>query len=89
MTDTPGIVITGGSGRMGQMLIDTVLASDACRLVGVVERAGHDWIGKDIGTARGQAAVGLRSGGGGGGRAAGGLRAGGRFESGTTWQKFY
>ena len=59
MTDTPGIVITGGSGRMGQMLIDTVLASDACRLVGVVERAGHDWIGKDIGTARGQAEVGV------------------------------
>ena len=49
MTDTPGIVIVGGSGRMGQMLIKTVLASDKCRLVGVLERPDHDWIGQDVG----------------------------------------
>ncbi|KJZ19226.1 4-hydroxy-tetrahydrodipicolinate reductase [Loktanella sp. S4079] len=59
MTDTPGIVITGGSGRMGQMLIKTVLASDKCRLVGVVDRAGHDWIGQDIGTAMGGQPIGV------------------------------
>lgn len=59
MTDTPGIVITGGSGRMGQMLISSVLASDACRLVGVLERTGHDWIGQDVGIAMGGAAVGV------------------------------
>jgi len=59
MTNTPGIVITGGSGKMGQMLIKSVLASDKCRLVGVLERAGHDWVGQDIGTAMGGTAVGV------------------------------
>ncbi|MGJ8622864.1 MAG: 4-hydroxy-tetrahydrodipicolinate reductase [Yoonia sp.] len=59
MADLPGIVITGGSGRMGQMLIQSVLASDKCRLVGVLEREGHDWIGQDIGTAMGGQPAGL------------------------------
>ena len=59
MTDKPGIVITGGSGRMGQMLIRTVLDSDRARLVGVVERAGHGWVGQDVGVAMGGAAVGV------------------------------
>lgn len=59
MTDTPGIVITGGSGRMGQMLIRSVLASDKCHLAGVLERTGHDWIGQDIGTAMGGQPVGV------------------------------
>jgi len=38
MTNTPGIVITGGSGRMGQMLINQVTASDHCNLVGVLHQ---------------------------------------------------
>ncbi|OUS35876.1 4-hydroxy-tetrahydrodipicolinate reductase [Rhodobacterales bacterium 56_14_T64] len=59
MTDKPGIVITGGSGRMGQMLIRTVLDSDKARLVGVVERSGHAWVGQDVGEAMGGAAVGV------------------------------
>ncbi|SEP56392.1 4-hydroxy-tetrahydrodipicolinate reductase [Loktanella sp. DSM 29012] len=59
MTDLPGIVITGASGRMGQMLVQTVTASDACRLVGALERPGHDWVGQDIGTALGGAALGV------------------------------
>ena len=59
MTELPGIVITGGSGRMGQMLINTVLDSDKAKLIGVVERAGHDWVGQDIGVAMGGAAVGV------------------------------
>lgn len=59
MADLPGIVVTGGSGRMGQMLIDTVCASDKARLVGVTERPGHDWIGADVGTAMGGAALGV------------------------------
>ncbi|MFA5581362.1 MAG: 4-hydroxy-tetrahydrodipicolinate reductase [Paracoccaceae bacterium] len=59
MSDKPGIVITGASGRMGQMLIRQVLGSDACRLVGVLERPGHDWIGRDIGVAMGGAERGL------------------------------
>jgi 4-hydroxy-tetrahydrodipicolinate reductase len=41
------------------VLIDLVLASDKARLVGCVERAGHDWIGQDIGVALGRAPVGV------------------------------
>ena len=59
MTHIPGIVITGASGRMGQMLIKTVTDSEQARLVGVVERAGHDWIGQDVGTAMGGPALGV------------------------------
>ena len=59
MTNTPGIVITGGSGRMGQMLINQVTASDHCNLVGVLERTGHPWVGRDIGEAIGGAAIGI------------------------------
>ncbi|MGR3802651.1 4-hydroxy-tetrahydrodipicolinate reductase [Marinibacterium profundimaris] len=59
MTELPGIVITGASGRMGRMLVKTVAESDKARLVGAVERAGHDWIGQDIGTAMGGAALGV------------------------------
>ncbi|MCD9146931.1 4-hydroxy-tetrahydrodipicolinate reductase [Pseudophaeobacter flagellatus] len=59
MTKTPGIVITGASGRMGQMLIKTVLDSDKARLVGVVERSGHPWVGQDLGLAMGGSAIGV------------------------------
>ncbi|WP_238368140.1 4-hydroxy-tetrahydrodipicolinate reductase [Mesobacterium pallidum] len=59
MSDLPGIVVTGASGRMGQMLIRTVLESDKARLVGAVERAGHDWVGRDLGQAMGGAALGV------------------------------
>ena len=59
MTELPGIVITGASGKMGQMLTKTVLASDKCRLVGLLEREGHDWIGKDIGVVTGGQPVGV------------------------------
>ena len=59
MADTPGIVITGVSGRMGRMLAQVVAASEAARLVGAVERPGHDWIGQDLGVALGGAASGV------------------------------
>lgn len=49
MSDLPAIAIVGASGRMGQMLIQTVLDSDRATLAGVTERAGHAWIGKDLG----------------------------------------
>ena len=49
----------GGSGRMGRMLIDMVRASPECRLVGVTEKPGHDWAGRDLGEALGQAAWGV------------------------------
>ena len=48
MTELPKVVITGASGRMGQMLIAEVQASDKLTLGGAIERAGHDWIGADL-----------------------------------------
>ncbi|QQA43126.1 4-hydroxy-tetrahydrodipicolinate reductase [Pelagovum pacificum] len=59
MDDKPGIVITGASGRMGRMLLETVAASDDCRLVGALVRPGHDWEGRDVGEAMGGAALGV------------------------------
>ena len=59
MTETPGIVITGASGRMGQMLIKTVLASDKCRLVAALERTGNEWVGKDVGSMLGGQPIGV------------------------------
>ncbi|MBB93362.1 MAG: 4-hydroxy-tetrahydrodipicolinate reductase [Rhodobacteraceae bacterium] len=59
MQELPGIVITGVSGRMGRMLVQVVADSDKARLVGAVERPGHAWIGQDIGTAMGGAALGV------------------------------
>lgn len=59
MNDTPGVVVTGAAGRMGQMLVRVVQASDKVRLVGVVEREGHAWIGRDVGEAMGGGTAGL------------------------------
>lgn len=59
MADLPGIVVTGASGRMGQMLVRTITASDKARLAGCVERSGHAWVGRDIGEAMGGAALGV------------------------------
>ena len=59
MTHHPGLVVTGASGRMGQMLVRMIGENDRVRLVGAVERAGHPWVGQDIGTAMGGAALGV------------------------------
>ncbi len=59
MGNLPGIVITGASGRMGQMLLRTVLASDKCRLAGAVERTGNPWVGRDAGEMLGGQHVGV------------------------------
>lgn len=59
MTKTPGIAVTGASGRMGQMLIREITASDKMHLTAAVERAGHDWVGRDIGEAMGGTASGV------------------------------
>jgi 4-hydroxy-tetrahydrodipicolinate reductase len=60
MGDLPGLVVTGASGRMGQVLIRLAGASDRVRLVGCVERAGHAWIGQDVGVAMGGGPVGVK-----------------------------
>lgn len=57
--DQPGLVVTGASGRMGQTLIRLAQTSDKLRLVACVERAGHPWIGRDIGLAMGGSAIGV------------------------------
>lgn len=59
MTDQPGIVIAGASGRMGQMLVRTVAASDKARLLACLERPGHPWLGRDIGACMGGADLGV------------------------------
>jgi len=59
MTELPGIVVTGASGRMGRMLTGMIRASDKAHLVGCVERVGHAWIGRDIGEAMGASAAGV------------------------------
>ncbi|PIE15458.1 MAG: 4-hydroxy-tetrahydrodipicolinate reductase [Rhodobacterales bacterium] len=59
MADLAGIVINGASGRMGQMLVKQVINSAGARLVGVLERPGHDWIGRDIGEAMSGPALGV------------------------------
>lgn len=53
----PGIVVAGVSGRMGRMLVQAVLESPDCRLAGALEREGHAWVGQDLGTAMGGAAL--------------------------------
>lgn len=59
MRDTISVVVTGASGRMGQMLIHEVLRSDHAQLVAALERPEHPWIGRDIGEAMGGAPVGI------------------------------
>jgi 4-hydroxy-tetrahydrodipicolinate reductase len=58
--DQPGLVVTGASGRMGQTLIRLAQASDKLRLVGCIERAGHPWIGRDVGEAMGGSPLGVK-----------------------------
>ena len=59
MNDLPGIVVTGASGRMGQMLIRTICDSPRVRLHGALERSGHDWVGEDVGVAMGGTRLGV------------------------------
>ncbi len=59
MPTVPGIVVTGASGKMGQMLVSTILGSDRMQLAGCLERAGHPWVGRDIGVAMGGSEVGV------------------------------
>ncbi|MBF9042765.1 4-hydroxy-tetrahydrodipicolinate reductase [Rhodobacterales bacterium HKCCE4037] len=57
--DSTAIAVMGASGRMGQMLIEVIGASDHAHLIAVTERPDHDWIGKDLGEAMGGAANGV------------------------------
>ncbi len=59
MSDLPGIVVMGVSGRMGGMLVREVTASPAVQLAAALERPGHDWLGRDVGEALGLGALGV------------------------------
>ena len=50
MANKTRIVVTGVSGRMGRMLIKMIYESKTVELHGALERKGHAWIGKDLGT---------------------------------------
>lgn len=59
MAERPAIVVNGVSGRMGRMLVQIIAQSGTARLAGALERPGHAWIGQDLGTAMGGAALGV------------------------------
>lgn len=59
MSDQIGVVVTGVSGRMGQMLVREIARHPKMFLTGAIERSGHDWVGQDVGTAMGGAANGV------------------------------
>ena len=47
------IAVTGVSGRMGQMLVAAIAEREDAVLAGATERAGHPWVGRDLGEAMG------------------------------------
>ncbi len=49
------IAVTGVSGRMGRMLVETIEDDARVDLAAALERPGHDWIGRDLGAALGGA----------------------------------
>ena len=49
------VAIAGASGRMGQMLLEAVLAAGDCRLSGALDRAGSPALGLDAGAFAGRA----------------------------------
>ncbi|MEP4196526.1 MAG: 4-hydroxy-tetrahydrodipicolinate reductase [Aliishimia sp.] len=60
MAHKTGIVVTGVSGRMGQMLVQTIAAQENAEVVFGVERSGHDWVSADLGEAMGGPANGIK-----------------------------
>ncbi len=59
MTETVGIAVLGAAGRMGRMLTAAVLAEPGAHLSGATVRAGHPWVGRDLGEAMGGAPLGV------------------------------
>ena len=48
------IAIAGATGRMGKMLIETVLKTPDAQLVGALEHAASEYLGQDAGAFLGQ-----------------------------------
>jgi 4-hydroxy-tetrahydrodipicolinate reductase len=47
------IAITGVSGHMGRMLVETIDAASSAVVTAAVERPGHGWVGRDLGEVMG------------------------------------
>lgn len=60
MEEPANTVITGVSGRMGRMLVETLAELPRLRLAGATERPGHPWVGRDLGACLGLPETGLR-----------------------------
>ena len=58
MAGKVNVAIAGASGRMGRMLTDAARAHPGLHVVAGLERAGHPWIGQDLGVAQGGAELG-------------------------------
>ena len=59
MSEKLKIGVAGASGRMGQMLIKSLILDDRFLLAGVLENSGHDWLGLDVGEMTGGKSFGL------------------------------
>ena len=59
MSEHIRVVVTGVSGRMGQMILAEVRGNTKIKLVGAIEREGHDWIGRDVGMVSGSTKLGI------------------------------
>ena len=60
MSKNIGVVVTGVSGRMGQMIVSGILDNAQLELVGALEREGHNWVGQDVGLASGGKKLGIK-----------------------------
>tara|TARA_B110001454_G_scaffold219154_1_gene250464 strand:- start:9684 stop:10490 length:807 start_codon:yes stop_codon:yes gene_type:complete len=54
------VVVTGSTGRMGQMLIKQVLTDKKLKLIGALEKSGHKKIGSDVGLVVGKKKIGIK-----------------------------
>ena len=59
MGEMHNCVVTGVSGRMGQMLVAEVAAHSKLQFVAALERSSHEWVGQDLGVAMGGAETGV------------------------------
>jgi len=59
MSDDLKVGIVGVGGRMGQMLVRQITATDGCRVAGATEREGSPLLGKDAGEIAGVGSLGV------------------------------
>jgi 4-hydroxy-tetrahydrodipicolinate reductase len=62
MAEKLKVGVVGGSGRMGQMVVAQVTATEGCAIAGGVDQPGNQFVGKDIGIVAGVEALGVEIG---------------------------